>query len=54
MMYIVRLKLQKGPEEYYFDSYLAACEFRARCEEQHCEADLITIHNEPYYEKVVD
>lgn len=55
MKYIVRLKSnQKRPEEYYFDSYLLAWEFMARCKEQDYEVDLIKVRNEPRYEKVVD
>lgn len=32
MMFIVRLKLPKGPEEYYFDEYKTAWEFMLRCD----------------------
>lgn len=52
MMYIVRLKLRKGPEEYYFDSYLAAWEFMARCDK--LDIDFIRVPAVSWTEKVVD
>ena len=33
MKFIVRLKLKRGSEEYYFNEYKAAWEFMLRCNE---------------------
>ena len=52
MSYIVRLKLPKGPEGYYFDEYKAAWEFMARCNE--LDIDFIRVPAVSWTEKVVD
>ena len=51
MKFIVRLKLPKGPEEYYFDEYKAAWEFMARCNE--LDIDFIRVPAVSWTEKVV-